>query len=301
MTSPVTTPELAAGEPRTTSRTSTPGSLGSRMASSTPSQPRSCAGRGCWIECGLSAPAGDAASSSALASDRAGGGALGACTASCAGCDALAEVGAAACCTQPESAKHVSHATRPLRSRQLNLTASWYHARLARAAWALVVAALCGSVACAETRSGTSGGRVRRLGERPRNLARSVSTRAAHAVGRVRRGATLALRKLVSLPPHMVTNPEQPVLVHVSDAARASYAGLVTDTMFPDGSLLAELPTGPDGLGYAMQKLAGAWTYTQLDARGGVLASGSLPFCAGCHAQAPCDHVFGLPRPTRSP
>jgi len=86
------------------------------------------------------------------------------------------------------------------------------------------------------------------------------------------------------------------VTVRVSEPARGSYAALVTDTTFPEGTVIAELPTGPDGLGYAMQKQSGAWTYTELDARGGVLASGALPFCAACHSQAPSDRVFGLPR-----
>jgi hypothetical protein len=89
--------------------------------------------------------------------------------------------------------------------------------------------------------------------------------------------------------------PEQSVEVRVNDAARASYAGLVADTVFPDGSLLVELSRGT-GHGYAMRKANGAWSYFELDAKGGVLASGALTLCAGCHAQAPADHAFGPPR-----
>ncbi|MET0793518.1 MAG: hypothetical protein ABW061_18500 [Polyangiaceae bacterium] len=89
--------------------------------------------------------------------------------------------------------------------------------------------------------------------------------------------------------------PEQTVEVRVNEAARASYAGLVTDTVFPEGSVLVELSRGA-GHGYAMQKVGGAWSYFELDSQGAVLASGALPLCASCHAQAPADHVFGPPR-----
>jgi hypothetical protein len=92
--------------------------------------------------------------------------------------------------------------------------------------------------------------------------------------------------------------PEQEVDVHVNDVARAAYGALVTDSVFPDGSVLAELPhaSAGSGGGYAMRKEAGQWSYLQLDARGSVLASGALSLCAGCHAQAPADRVFGPPR-----
>ena len=90
--------------------------------------------------------------------------------------------------------------------------------------------------------------------------------------------------------------PEQQVDVHVNEAASSSYRTLVTDTVFPEGAVLAELSHSGTGHGYAMRKVKGNWTYFELDARGAVLASGSQPLCAGCHAQAPADHVFGLPR-----
>jgi hypothetical protein len=92
--------------------------------------------------------------------------------------------------------------------------------------------------------------------------------------------------------------PEQEVDVHANDAARAVYGALVTDSLFPDGSVLAELPraSAGSGLGYAMRKEAGQWSYVQLDSHGGALASGALSLCAGCHAQAPADCVFGPPR-----
>jgi hypothetical protein len=90
--------------------------------------------------------------------------------------------------------------------------------------------------------------------------------------------------------------PEQQVDVRVNEVARSSYAALVTDTVFPEGSLLLEQAHRHDGLGYAMHKRGGQWSFIQLDARGAVLASGALAVCAGCHAQAPADQVFGLPR-----
>ncbi len=91
--------------------------------------------------------------------------------------------------------------------------------------------------------------------------------------------------------------PEQQVDVRVNELARASYAALVTDTVLPDGSVLAELSHSASGNGYVMRKSAGVWSYFELDAQGAVLASGALALCAGCHAQAPADHVFGSPRP----
>lgn len=90
--------------------------------------------------------------------------------------------------------------------------------------------------------------------------------------------------------------PEQSVEVRVNDVARQPYAALVTDTVFPDGSLLAELSPSASGNGYAMRKSAGVWSYFELDPRGHLLASGALALCIGCHAQAPADQVFGLPR-----
>ena len=89
----------------------------------------------------------------------------------------------------------------------------------------------------------------------------------------------------------------QQVEVRVNDRARAAYTALVTDTVFPDGSVLAELTHGTSGNGYVMRKSAGAWSYFELDSQGALLAGGAIPLCSGCHAQAPADCVFGLPRP----
>ena len=89
--------------------------------------------------------------------------------------------------------------------------------------------------------------------------------------------------------------PEQTVEVRVNEAARASYANLVTDTVFPDGSVLVELSRGT-GHSYAMSKSNGAWSYLELDTKGRLLDRGALGFCAACHAQAPADYVFGPAR-----
>jgi hypothetical protein len=92
--------------------------------------------------------------------------------------------------------------------------------------------------------------------------------------------------------------PEQEVDLRVNDIAGGPYGALVADTVFPDGSVLSELPHSSTsrGLSYAMRKEAREWSYFQLDAQGGVLASGALSLCAACHAQALTDRVFGPPR-----
>jgi peptidoglycan/xylan/chitin deacetylase (PgdA/CDA1 family) len=89
--------------------------------------------------------------------------------------------------------------------------------------------------------------------------------------------------------------PEQAVDVRVNEAARPSYTALVTDTVFPEGAALSELSHEHTGHGYVMRKISGNWRYFELDAMGGVLTSGQQPWCVGCHAEAPGDHVFGLP------
>jgi len=90
--------------------------------------------------------------------------------------------------------------------------------------------------------------------------------------------------------------PEQLVDVRVSEAARASFTALVSDTVFPNGTLLAELSHNGSGNGYVMRKHGDVWSYFELDAQGALLSSGATPLCAGCHAQAASDSVFGLPR-----
>jgi hypothetical protein len=95
--------------------------------------------------------------------------------------------------------------------------------------------------------------------------------------------------------------PEQSVDIRVSPESRATYSALVSDSVFSDGSILVELSHTGEGHGYGMRKAAGNWTFYELNAQGGLLASGALPLCAGCHAQAPADSVFGLPREIAQP
>lgn len=90
--------------------------------------------------------------------------------------------------------------------------------------------------------------------------------------------------------------PEQSVDVRANEVARSRYLALVTDTVFPDGSVLAELSHGAHGNGYVMRKERGQWSYFELDSRGTVLARGVIPLCVTCHEQASSDRVFGLPR-----
>jgi hypothetical protein len=90
--------------------------------------------------------------------------------------------------------------------------------------------------------------------------------------------------------------PELRVDVHVNPESRSSYSALVADTVFPDGSVLVELSHVNPGRGLGMQKTHGIWSFLELDAKGGVVESGALPLCVGCHAEAPADSVFGLPR-----
>jgi hypothetical protein len=90
--------------------------------------------------------------------------------------------------------------------------------------------------------------------------------------------------------------PEQEVDVRVSPESRDSYLALVADSVFPEGAALAEFSHAGSGPGYVMRKTGGRWSFLALDARGAVTASGALALCAGCHADAPTDAVFGLPR-----
>ena len=183
------------------------------------------------------------------------------------------------------------------RTRTLNRTASWYHARLLRAAWLhiAVTAVVCACVACAETARGPLAG-ASDAWSNPPEPALSI-------VAAVPLTVWDAYAEAQHWPPANQApftshghQPEQQVDVRVNEVASPSYAALVTDTVFPEGSVLAQLSHTGGGHGYVMRKLSGTWSYFELDSRGGVLANGTLPLCAGCHAQAPADHVFGLPR-----
>ena len=184
----------------------------------------------------------------------------------------------------------------------LNRTRSWYHARLVRAACVLSLAvALPLAIACAETTQGPLAGASDAWQSAPEP---TPPTPTASAAGPTPHAAWAGYADVLHLP--AVTSapftsqghqPAQQVDVRVNDVARATYSALVTDSVFPDGSVLAELAHGAAGNGYVMRKSAGVWSYFELDPQGTLLAGGALPLCAGCHAQAPADQVFGLPRP----
>jgi len=168
-----------------------------------------------------------------------------------------------------------------------------------RAACAILFAvALPLAVACAETTHGPLAGASDAWASAPEPTSSSIPPTAPTAsaawegYGEVLRSPAITSTPFTSRG-HL---PEQLVDVRVSDGARAGYAALVTDTVFPDGSLLAELSHNGSGNGYVMRKSGGVWSYFELDRRGVLLASGALALCAGCHAQAPADRVFGLPR-----
>lgn len=88
-------------------------------------------------------------------------------------------------------------------------------------------------------------------------------------------------------------------IVRVNPDARASYLALVTDTVFPDGTLIAMFHQSQDGSErgpvYAMEKTGDAWTFLALDPDGNQ-RSDNLEVCALCHKGAVADRVFGLPR-----
>jgi hypothetical protein len=186
--------------------------------------------------------------------------------------------------------------------RTVNHTRSWYHARPVRAALAVLrlcagpTVALC--VACSRPAQGPLPGASdawAKPSEAQRPLAPPPPTWDAYAS--VKQWSAVNTAPFTSRG----HQPERQVDVRVSPESRATYTELVADSVFPDGSVLAELSHSGDGRGYGMRKVGGSWSFFELDAQGGVLASGALALCAGCHAQAPADSVFGLPREVPEP
>jgi hypothetical protein len=88
-------------------------------------------------------------------------------------------------------------------------------------------------------------------------------------------------------------------VVRVSPDAREKYLGLVTDSVLPDGSVIAMFHQSRDGATsgsvYVMEKKASEWTFVALDAEGAV-TSENLNVCALCHRGGVADQLFGLPR-----
>jgi hypothetical protein len=88
--------------------------------------------------------------------------------------------------------------------------------------------------------------------------------------------------------------------LRVSPLARDAYISLVSDSVLPEGSLVAlvfcdETRTEQRSV-YAMQKLAAGWEFLALDSAGRPDPKVDLTACARCHEGAPADDLFGLPR-----
>ncbi|HKO51903.1 MAG TPA: hypothetical protein VJV79_29545 [Polyangiaceae bacterium] len=162
-------------------------------------------------------------------------------------------------------------------------------------ALAALVLPLALTLACAETVHGPLPGASDAWARAPEpTLASSVSAPPAawEGYGEVLRSPAVTPAPFTSRGHPLARQVE----VRVNDLARASYTALVTDTVFADGSLLAEISPSASSNGYVMRKSAGVWSYFELDPQGMALESGALALCAGCHAQASGDRVFGLPR-----
>lgn len=90
--------------------------------------------------------------------------------------------------------------------------------------------------------------------------------------------------------------------VRVSPDARLGYETLVSDSVLPEGTLVALFHaerTGHAGAVYVMEKRGSTWSYLVLTSRG-VAVEGANGQCAGCHENAVGDRLFGLPRPKGS-
>ena len=73
---------------------------------------------------------------------------------------------------------------------------------------------------------------------------------------------------------------------------RRPVRGLVTDTVFPDGSLLAELSHNAGANGYLMRKNAGVWSYFELDAHGARCSPAGRSRCARAATPKPRPTTF---------
>jgi hypothetical protein len=88
------------------------------------------------------------------------------------------------------------------------------------------------------------------------------------------------------------------IQVRVEASALAAYRGLTVEAPMPEGArVMASLksPRGAPLGSYLLEKRGGSWSAIELDAEGGVIP-GDRGDCLRCHALAPTDHLFGLPR-----
>ena len=89
--------------------------------------------------------------------------------------------------------------------------------------------------------------------------------------------------------------------VRVSPEARGVYERLVTDSVLPEGSVVALIhgDANRPGRVFVMEKAAGTWRYRALTPTGVPALTPEGP-CQACHAGGVADFLFGLPR-SRSP
>ncbi|HET9959215.1 MAG TPA: hypothetical protein VFQ61_32220 [Polyangiaceae bacterium] len=87
--------------------------------------------------------------------------------------------------------------------------------------------------------------------------------------------------------------------VRASPGAERSYANLVTDTLFPDGTWLIEslreARSGRSGPILVLARSDGEWSYWIASRSGGLAPPRQVEACKGCHDAAPAAPVFGLP------
>jgi hypothetical protein len=88
--------------------------------------------------------------------------------------------------------------------------------------------------------------------------------------------------------------------IRVSPDSREAYRALRPGVTLPDGTVVAALHRDVDstrpGPVYVMEKQNGSWSFQVLGADGRPAEHGPLTLCARCHAEAPADMLFGLPR-----
>ncbi len=92
-----------------------------------------------------------------------------------------------------------------------------------------------------------------------------------------------------------------PAMVRVSPAARDAYEQLVRSTVLPVDTIVAEYLADPGSdrtrAVYVMQKTtAERWRFLVITPTGLVDERAPTALCARCHAEAPADQLFGLPR-----
>lgn len=86
------------------------------------------------------------------------------------------------------------------------------------------------------------------------------------------------------------------IRVRVEPKGLQAYRALATDSPMPEGARVAAFHESPSGelVGvYVLEKRAGVWTATELDAHGSQLPNDGSA-CLRCHDLAPTDHLFGL-------